>query len=78
LQLLGFFIFFITSTTRTRGPIWKVDGSNDAIWCKEVPFGGRVATKFHSGFEIAKKPKFTPDRLLYSQIKNLEELFNGK
>jgi len=33
-------LFFLrTSTGRTPGPMLMVDGSNNAYWPKEVPFG---------------------------------------
>ena len=36
------FFFFYASTAQTAQPIYTHDSSNDAVWSKEVPFGGRV------------------------------------
>ena len=43
------FLFLYASTAQTAEPICTHDGSNDAVCCKEVPFGGRVDTKLHFG-----------------------------
>jgi len=39
------FYFLHTSTGQTPGPMLMVDGSNDASWPKEVPFGYADAKK---------------------------------
>ena len=41
---LPFFLLY-ASTAQTAEPICMHDSSNDAVCCKEVPFGGRVYTK---------------------------------
>jgi hypothetical protein len=39
---------------------------------KKCHFGGRVTIKFHLRSEVPKNPKFTPQRLFFSQIRNIE------
>ena len=59
LTLLFFTFFFLyASTAQTAEPICAHDGSNDAVCCKEVPFGSRVDTKLHFGVKPPEKPKF--------------------
>ena len=61
------------STAQTVEPIYTHDGSNDAVCCKEVPFGGRVDTKLHSGVKTPRKPQILePECQISSQINTLE------
>ena len=39
------FLFLSSPTAQTPQPILTVDGSNDAVWRKDVPFGGRIYCK---------------------------------
>ena len=52
------FFFLYASTAQMAQPIYTHDSSNDAVCCKEVPFGGRVDTKLHLGVKTPQKPKF--------------------
>ena len=55
-----FFLFLYASTAQTAEPICtheSHDSSNDAVCCKEVPFGGRVDTKLHLGVKTPRKPQ---------------------
>ena len=52
------FFFLYASTAQTAQPIYTHDSSNDVVCCKEVPFGGHVDTKTHSGVKTPKNPKF--------------------
>jgi hypothetical protein len=54
---LPFSFFLYASTPKTTQPIYTHDGSNDAVYCKEVPFGGRVDKKLHFGVKIPQKPQ---------------------
>ena len=56
--LLYLFLFLYASTAQTAEPICTHNGSNDAVCCKEVPFGGRVDTKLHLGVKTPENPKF--------------------
>ena len=57
------FYFLRTSTGRTPEPILMVDGSNDASWLKEVPYGYANNEKIHSGgLRPQKLPPFRPSR----------------
>jgi hypothetical protein len=62
LTLPYLFLFLYASTAQTIQPISTHDGSNDAVWSKEVPFGGGNDVKLFLGVEIPKNPNFlTPD-----------------
>ena len=66
-------IFLHASTAQTAESICTHDGSNDAVYCKEVPFGGRVDTKLHFGVKNSRKSKvLEPECLISSQINTLE------
>ena len=52
------FLFLYVSTAQTAEPICTHDSSNDAVCCKEVPFGGRVDMKLHLGVKPSKTPNF--------------------
>ena len=52
------FLFLYAFTAQTAEPICTHDSSNDAVCCKEVPFGGRVDTKLHLGVKTPENPKF--------------------
>ena len=45
-------------TGQTRQRIFTLDGSNDADWRKDVPFGGSVDVAPHFRGEIPRKPQF--------------------
>ena len=61
------------STAQTAKPICIHDGSNDAVCCKEVPFGGRVDTKLHLGVKTPQKPQILELRCqISSQINTAE------
>jgi len=45
-------------TGQTRRRIFTLDGSNDADWRKDVPFGGFVDIAAHFRDEIPRKPQF--------------------
>ena len=67
------FFFLYSSTAQTAQPIYTHDSSNDAVCCKEVPFGGRVDTKLHLGVKTPKKPQILePGCQISSQINTLE------
>lgn len=50
-----FFIFLISNKGRTDRPILTtLDGSNNAVRRKEIPFGvGRNENNFHLGFDFS-------------------------
>jgi hypothetical protein len=51
-----FFVFFPGSrTAQTDSPIIIVDGSNNPVWCKEVPFLQKCQKKFHLRGTIPQK-----------------------
>ena len=52
---VSIFFFFRSSTGQTAGPIFVFDGSNDAVWRKEVPFGGRIDQNSYSGGHYPQK-----------------------
>jgi hypothetical protein len=61
--------FFSSSIAKTAEPICTLDGSNDAVGSKEVPFVGRVERKLHFGVEIPRKPQISePGCQISSQI----------
>ena len=67
------FLFLYASTAQTAEPICTHYGSNDAVWCKEVHFGGRIDTKLHLGVKILRKPQILePECQISSQINTLE------
>ena len=68
------YLFFLhASTAQTAEPMCTHDGSNDAVCCKEVPFGGRVDTKLHLGVKTPWKPQILePEYQISSQINTLE------
>ena len=69
----NFFLFLYASTAQTAEPICTHNGSNDAVCCNEVPFGGRVDTKLHLGVKTPRKPQILePGCQTSSQIKTLE------
>ena len=68
-----FFLFLYACTAQTAEPICTLNGSNDVVCCKEVPFGGRVDTKLHLGVKIPWKPQILePGCQISSQINTLE------
>ena len=73
LPYLTFFLFLYASTAQTAEPICTHDSSNDAVCCKEVPFGGRVDTKLHLGVKTPQKPQILePGCQISSQINTAE------
>jgi hypothetical protein len=52
-----------------------LDGSNDTVWFKEVPFVGCITNKFHLG---VKKLPVLPQCIFSMQIKKIKQLFSGK
>ena len=73
LTLLYLFFFLYASTAQTAQPIYTHDSSNDAVCCKEVPFGGRVDTKLHLGVKTPQKPQILePGCQISSQINTAE------
>ena len=67
------FLFLYASTAQTAEPISTHNDSNDAVYCKEVPFGGRVDTKLHLGVKTLRKPQILePGCHISSQINTLE------
>ena len=56
--ITSIYFFLHVSTAQTAQPIYTHDGSNDAVCCKEVPFGGRIDMKLHLGVKIPENPKF--------------------
>ena len=65
--------FLHASTAQTAEPICTHDGSNDAVCCKEVPFGVRVDTKLHLGVKTPRKPQILERGCqISSQINTLE------
>ena len=69
---LPFFLLY-ASTAQTAQPIYTHDSSNDAVYCKEVPFGGRVHTKLHLEVKTPQKPQILePGCQISSQINTLE------
>ena len=62
-KILFIYLYFKKSTNKpigqTRRRIFTLDGSNDADWRKNVPFGGFVdIAPPHFGGEISRKPQF--------------------
>ena len=56
--LIYVYMYVRSSTGQTAGPIFVVDGSNDAVWRKEVPFGGRIdQNSYFAGQIPPKHPK---------------------
>ena len=72
LTLHYLFLFLYASTAQAAEPIWMNDGSNDAVCCKEVPFGGRADTKLHLGSKPPKPQILEPECQISSQINTLE------
>ena len=67
------FFFLYASTAQTAEPISTHNGSNDAVCCKEVPFGGRIVTKLYLGVKTPRKPQILePGCQIPSQINTLE------
>ena len=55
------YLFFMNSPApigQTRRRTFKLNGSNDADSCKDVPFGGFVDITPHFSCEIPRKPQF--------------------
>jgi hypothetical protein len=69
---LLFFSFFAGSrTAQTDSPIIIVDGSNNSVWCKEVPFVQKCQKKFHLRGTIPQKwGNFPENRHFSAQTKN--------
>ena len=60
------------STAQTPEPTCTHDSSNDAVFCNEVSFGGRVYTKLHLGDKTPQNPQiFEPGCQISSQINTL-------
>jgi hypothetical protein len=57
LTLLYFTFLFVILYSKKDVTISTHDGSNDAVCCKEVPFGSRIDSKLHLGVKISRKPK---------------------
>jgi len=59
---LSIFRFFHESTGRTAWSIFTINGSNDVLSRKEVPFGGKIDKNHMLGGSRPLKPKnFTPE-----------------
>jgi len=52
---VSIFFFFRSAAGQTAGPIFVVDGSNDAVWRKEVPFGGHIDQNPYLGGHLPQK-----------------------
>ena len=61
------------SFAQTTEPICTHDSSNDAVRCKEVPFGGRVDTKLHVGVKTPEHPKILEPECQISNQNNILE-----
>ena len=71
--ILPYLFFLYASTAQTAEPICTHDSSNDAVCCKEVPFGGRIVTKLYLGVKTPRKPQILePGCQIPSQINTLE------
>jgi hypothetical protein len=46
------------SAVQTARPFCPLDSSNDAVCCKEVPFGDRIDTRLHSGVKTPNISNF--------------------
>jgi hypothetical protein len=58
-----YFIFFLlyAHSDPMNQPICKLNGSNNAVCVKNVPFGGGVNSKLHLGVENPHTPFFVPE-----------------
>jgi hypothetical protein len=67
-----FFLFFAGSrAAQTDSPIIIVDGSNNPVWCKEVPFVQKCQKKFHLRGTIHQKcGNFPENRHFPAKTKN--------
>jgi hypothetical protein len=72
-KLFFFSGFSSTHPDRTARRTDTPEGSNDAVCCKEAPFGGYIDIARNFGDKITPKPlKFDLQKGLSSQMENVE------
>lgn len=53
--------------------IWTHEGSNDAVWAKEVYIKGGINVKLHLGVQIPQDPQFLGSKCqIFSKMNTVE------